>query len=185
MPQEQMQLYHAYIAGKHPLDRMDFFLIERQPKDELRKILHHLGLGNIRQLIREQVLSLSEAEQLCIIASKLLTWPQVEALQHYTERAMGIASTQFNIEEVKPPLDKSALGDVGLQLAIQAYHEDGLFLPLWANPYYDIPIKIGGFVPKEAQFILQNRAEQLDDQFANFVQQADTLDQLLGDEPGG
>jgi predicted amidohydrolase len=71
-----------------------------------------------------------------------------------------------------------------LRLALQEYHQDGLFLPLWTSPYYPIPVKIGGFVVQEAQFILKQRADELDSDFTNFVQEADTLDDLLGEEEG-
>ena len=178
-----MKLYHAYIAGKHKLDRVDFFLVERRAKPDLREILHYLGLGDIRQQIKQGKLSLKEAEQLCIIASKLLKWPEVEALQTYTERIMGIDPARFHADEITPPLSKSALADQGLQLALQEYHGDGLFLALWANEYYHLPVKVGGFVVKEAQSILAQRADQLDRQFARFVQQADTIDDLLGNDP--
>ncbi|MEM7033116.1 MAG: hypothetical protein AAF629_26425 [Chloroflexota bacterium] len=176
-----MQLFHAYIAGKHKLDRMDFFLVERRTNQDLRDILTYLGLNNLRQRIRGGELTRTEAEHLCIIASKLLRQTELEALWEYVERAMGIAPDQFHFNQIEPPIDKEILNRDGLELAIQDYHDDGLFLPLWANSYYDIPVKIGGFVVKEAQFILANQAEKLDSQFTRFVAQAETLDDLLGD----
>lgn len=178
--QISMKLFHAYVAGKYKLDRIDFFLAERRPNDDLRRILHYLGLGQIRQRIRDGQLELSEAERLCIIASKLLKESEVEALQQYVINGMGIGPSNFYVKEIEPPLDKSALADIGLQLALQAYHDDGLFLALWGNATYDLPVKIGGFVVQEAQSILEARADQLDSQFTRFVQQSDTLDDLLG-----
>lgn len=179
-----MKLYHAYIAGKYKLDRIDFFLVERRPKDDLRQILKHFGLDQIRQMIRSKQVTLKEAEELCIIASKLLKWPEVEGLQDYVEKVMGIDRSRFFAQELEPPLDKAALQDEALRLALQEYHQDGLFLPLWTSPYYPIPVKIGGFVVQEAQFILKQRADELDSDFTNFVQEADTLDDLLGEEEG-
>jgi hypothetical protein len=177
-----MQLYHAYAAGKHKLDRIDFFLVERRPKAELRAVLAHFGLDKIRQLIRDKTLSLQEAEDLCIIASKLLTLPEVEALQDYVETIMGIERSKFFYREITPPLTKAALADDTLRLALQKYHQDGLFLALWCNSYYQVPVKIGGFVVQEAQHILQDRAEETDREFADFVQNAATVDDLLGGE---
>ena len=173
-------LFHAYIAGKHKLDRMDFFLVEQRSKTDLRQILYHLGLGDIRQQIRSGNLTLQEAEHLCIVASKLLYQTELEALWEYVERAMGIMPDQFHFDEIEPPLDKNILKRDGFELALQRYHDDGLFLALWANPYYDIPVKIGGFVVKEAQFILADQADKIDNQFTRFVAQAETLDDLLG-----
>lgn len=176
-----MRLYHAYIAGQHKLDRIDFFLVERRSKEELRQILRHFGLHQIRQMIRSKQVTLKEAEELCIIASKLLKWPEVEGLQDYVEKVMGIDRGKFFAQEIEPPLKKAALQDDSLRLALQKYHQDGLFLPLWTSPYYPIPVKIGGFVVREAQFILKQRAAELDSDFTNFVQDADTLDDLLGE----
>jgi hypothetical protein len=177
-------LYHAYAAGKHTSDRIDFFLVERRPKDELREILFHFGLNNLRQLIKSGELSLKEAEELCIIASKLLKESEVEILREYTRSVMGLNPKRYFVEEITTPIDKAILQDPGLQLAIKENHHDGLFLALWANPAYDLPVKIGGFVPQEAQFILQNRVEEIDRSFTDFVNGAETLDDLLGETKG-
>jgi hypothetical protein len=174
-----MKLYHAFALGKHKLDRIDFFLAERRPKDQLRQILYHFGLNNIRAMIKSDQLSFKEAEHLCIIASKLLTLSEVEGLKQYVTKIMGIAERNFIFREIKPPLVKSALQDAALRLAINEYHEDGLFMALWCNPYYHLPVKIGGFVAKEAQFILEKQATQIDKQFTEFVQSAETVDDLL------
>lgn len=177
-----MKLYHAYVAGKHKLDRIDFFLVERRSQEVLRQILHHFGLHKIRQMIRNQEISLQEAEHLCIIASKLLNLSEVEALQDYVEKIMGIDRSKFFYREIEPPLKKTILQDSALKTAIQEYHQDGLFLAIWLNQYYEVPVKIGGFVAQEAQHILSNRADQIDQDFARFVQGAETLEDLFGDE---
>jgi hypothetical protein len=174
-----VKLYHAFAAGKHAQDRIDFFLADRRAKDELREILFHFGLNNLRQMIKSGEYSFKEAEELCIIASKLLKKPEVDALQKYTEAVMGLDPERFFFEEVAAPISKEVLNKPGLRLAIKEYHHDGLFLALWANPYYDIPVKIGGFVPQEAQFILQNRVEEIDHHFTEFINKAETLDDLL------
>ena len=179
-----MKLYHAYVAGKHKLDRIDFFLVERRSQDELRQILRHFGLDRIRQMIRSGEASLKEAEALCIIASKLLQEAEVVGLRDYVEQVMGIKQDRFFCREIEPPLDRTALQDEALRLALKEYHKDGLFLALWSSPYYPIPVKIGGFVPHEAQFILEKRVAETDREFTAFVQEAETIDDLLGhDEP--
>jgi len=177
-----MAFYHAYVAGKHKLDRIDFFLVERRPTAELRQILHHFGLHKIRQMIREGALSLQEAEQICIIASKLLKLSEVEALGDYVEKIMGIDRSKFFFREIEPPLTKAILQDTTLHTALQDYHKDGLFLAIWLNQYYHLPVKIGGFVVNEAQHILAGQADKIDQEFARFVNRAETLQDLLGDE---
>ncbi len=177
-----MKFYRAYIAGKHKLDRIDFFLVERRSAEQLRQILYYFGLGDIRTKIRRKELTLQEAETLCIIASKLLIWAEVEGLRRYTEKVMGIDTNQFFVTEVMSPLTKDILQDETVHLALKDYHQDGWFLALWANPFYDLPVKIGGFVAVEAQPALRQAMQQIDNQFTQFVQEANTLDDLLGDE---
>ncbi|HXV99880.1 MAG TPA: hypothetical protein VEC93_15795, partial [Anaerolineae bacterium] len=104
---------------------------------------------------------------------------EVEGLKQYVTKIMGIAERNFIFREIKPPLDKSTLQDEALRLAINEYHEDGLFMALWCNPYYRLPVKVGGFVAKEAQFLLEKQATQSDKQFTEFVQSAETVDDLL------
>lgn len=177
-----MKFYHAYVAGKHKLDRIDFFLVERRPREELRRLLYHFGLNNLRELIRSGTLSPQEAEELVIIASKLLTWPEVEGLQTYTQRIMGISPNKFFYHEIAPPLTKEALQDETLRLALKKYHQDGFFLALWLNDHYPLTTKIGGFVVQEAQQILAETVDERDKQFTDFIRQAKTLDDLLGDD---
>lgn len=180
-----MELYHAFVAGRHPHDRIDFFVVERRPPDMLRDILTHFGLHRIRAMLRNGDVSREDAEAMVIVASKLLTLNEVQGLQQYVEIAMGLPASYFQAEVIVPPMTPDILERPGLRLALNAYHQDGLFLALWANDYYPLPTKIGGFVAQEAQDVLQKRAQQLDEQFTEFVRGADTLDDLLGPENPG
>ena len=175
-----MKLYHAYVAGKSKYDRIDFFLVEDRPRELLREILHHFGLNKVREMLKTGELNRDEAEALCIIASKLLFADEVEALRAYIRRAMGLGDDKFFTEEIIPPMNKALLKNEALNLALKEYHQDGLFLALWANPHYDVPVKVGGFVFDQAQQALQKSAAKVDQQFKSFVNQANTLDDLLG-----